>query len=402
MTDVMLDGERLARAALTFLAEPADLRLGALVTENGAAATLDAIQRGLLPDIPGPDGTAMPQHSAGRVALERALERWRTRLAEVPTVDDLAQFFERGIRLVCPGEPEWPSTLQGLGYAQPYALWLRGNADLRFSCLRSVAVVGSRAATAYGSYVASELASSIAARGWTIVSGAAYGVDAAAHRGALGAGAATVAVLACGVDTAYPAGHKDLLDAVAEAGVVVSEWPPGRNPTRLRFLIRNRVIAALSVGTLVVEAGERSGALNTARHARDLGRMLMAVPGPVTSQQSAGCHRIIRDWQGTLVTNAADVLEMVGRLGSEELSETAAESAGSIAGRRPEPVLPRDALDLESATVLDALPVRGGIGTAAVARQAGVDLGTVVRCLGALAAGGFAERCEGGWRVRRP
>lgn len=402
MTDVMLDGERLARAALTFLAEPADLRLGALVTENGAAATLDAIQRGLLPDIPGPDGTAMPQHSAGRVALERALERWRTRLAEVPTVDDLAQFFERGIRLVCPGEPEWPSTLQGLGYAQPYALWLRGNADLRFSCLRSVAVVGSRAATAYGSYVASELASSIAARGWTIVSGAAYGVDAAAHRGALGAGAATVAVLACGVDTAYPAGHKDLLDAVAEAGVIVSEWPPGRNPTRLRFLIRNRVIAALSVGTLVVEAGERSGALNTARHARDLGRMLMAVPGPVTSQQSAGCHRIIRDWQGTLVTNAADVLEMVGRLGSEELSETAAESAGSIAGRRPEPVLPRDALDLESATVLDALPVRGGIGTAAVARQAGVDLGTVVRCLGALAAGGFAERCEGGWRVRRP
>ena len=402
MTDVMLDGERLARAALTFLAEPADLRLGALVTENGAAATLDAIQRGLLPDIPGPDGTAMPQRSAGRVALERALERWRTRLAEVPTVDDLAQFFERGIRLVCPGEPEWPSTLQGLGYAQPYALWLRGNADLRFSCLRSVAVVGSRAATAYGSYVASELASSIAARGWTIVSGAAYGVDAAAHRGALGAGTATVAVLACGVDTAYPAGHKDLLDAVAEAGVVVSEWPPGRNPTRLRFLIRNRVIAALSVGTLVVEAGERSGALNTARHARDLGRMLMAVPGPVTSQQSAGCHRIIRDWQGTLVTNAADVLEMVGRLGSEELSETAAESAGSIVGRRPEPVLPRDALDLESATVLDALPVRGGIGTAAVARQAGLDLGTVVRCLGALAAGGFAERCEGGWRVRRP
>jgi DNA processing protein len=402
MTDVMLDGERLARAALTFLAEPADLRLGALVTENGAAATLDAIQRGLLPDIPGPDGTAMPQRSAGRVALERALERWRTRLAEVPTVDDLAQFFERGIRLVCPGEPEWPSTLQGLGYAQPYALWLRGNADLRFSCLRSVAVVGSRAATAYGSYVASELASSIAARGWTIVSGAAYGVDAAAHRGALGAGAATVAVLACGVDTAYPAGHKDLLDAVAEAGVVVSEWPPGRNPTRLRFLIRNRVIAALSVGTLVVEAGERSGALNTARHARDLGRMLMAVPGPVTSQQSAGCHRIIRDWQGTLVTNAADVLEMVGRLGSEELSETAAESAGSIAARRPEPVLPRDALDLESATVLDALPARGGIGTAAVARQAGLDLGTVVRCLGALAAGGFAERCEGGWRVRRP
>jgi DNA processing protein len=319
----------------------------------------------------------------------------------VPTEDDLTQFDNRGIRLVCPGDPEWPSTLQGLGNAQPYALWLRGTADLRFSCLRSVAIVGSRAATAYGSYVASEMASSIAARGWTIVSGAAYGVDAAAHRGALGAGAATVAVLACGVDRPYPAGHKDLLDAVAADGVVVSEWPPGRTATRLRFLVRNRVIAALSVGTLVVEAGERSGALNTARHARDLSRLLMAVPGPITSQQSAGCHRIIRDWQGTLITSAAEVLEMVAQLGSEEGTETASKSAKAIGGGRPKPVLPRDALDLESATVLDALPMRGGIGTAAVARRAGLDLGTVVRCLGSLAAGGFAERCEGGWRVRR-
>ena len=401
MTGAMLHGERLARAALTYLAEPADLRLGALVNQNGATATLDAIKRGLLPDITGADGTAVPRTSAARTAVQLALERWRARLNEVPTEDDLTQFDNRGIRLVCPGDPEWPSTLQGLGNAQPYALWLRGTADLRFSCLRSVAIVGSRAATAYGSYVASEMASSIAARGWTIVSGAAYGVDAAAHRGALGAGAATVAVLACGVDRPYPAGHKDLLDAVAADGVVVSEWPPGRTATRLRFLVRNRVIAALSVGTLVVEAGERSGALNTARHARDLSRLLMAVPGPITSQQSAGCHRIIRDWQGTLITSAAEVLEMVAQLGSEEGTETASKSAKAIGGGRPKPVLPRDALDLESATVLDALPMRGGIGTAAVARRAGLDLGTVVRCLGSLAAGGFAERCEGGWRVRR-
>jgi DNA processing protein len=392
--------ERLARAALTYLAEPADLRLGEIVGRTGAVATLEAIRLGLLPDAADADSgvvarTGAARTGAARTAMQRALERWRARLEEVPAAEDLARFGDRGIRLVCPGDPEWPSTLGDLGYAQPYALWLRGNADLRFSCLRSVAVVGSRAATAYGSYVASEIASSLAARGWCIVSGAAYGVDAAAHRGALGAGAPTVAVLACGVDQTYPAGHKNLLDAIAAGGVVVSEWPPGRNATRLRFLVRNRVIAALAGGTLVVEAGERSGALNTARHARDLNRTLMAVPGPITSQQSAGCHRILRDWQGTLITGAADVLDMVGRLG-----EGTEREAGDGAGNGQKPVLPRDALDLESATVLDALPLRGGIGAAVVAKRAGLGLGTVVRCLGALAAGGFAERCEGGWRAR--
>ena len=141
----------------------------------------------------------------------------------------------------------------------PYALWLRGSADLRFSCVRSVAIVGSRAATAYGSYVAAEFAASVAARGWAVVSGGAYGVDAAAHRGALAADGVTVAVLACGVDVPYPAGHADLLDAIAAQGVVVSEWPPGRNATRLRFLVRNRMIAALAAGTLVVEAASAAG-----------------------------------------------------------------------------------------------------------------------------------------------
>ncbi|MBO0815518.1 MAG: DNA-processing protein DprA, partial [Actinobacteria bacterium] len=279
--------------------------------------------------------------------------------------------------------------------AQPYALWLRGNADLRFSCLRSVAIVGSRAATAYGSYVASEFAASVAARGWAVVSGGAYGVDAAAHRGALGAEGVTVAVLACGVDVPYPAGHKDLLDAVAAQGVVVSEWPPGRNATRLRFLVRNRVIAALAPGTLVVEAGRRSGALNSARHARDLNRALMAVPGPITSDLSAGCHHIIREWQGTLVTSAAEVIECLSPV-------AAAPGQSQLAPRRAaSAVLNRDELDLETAAVLDALPSRGGMGPSRIAHRAGLDPATVVRCLGTLAAGGFAERCEQGWRLRR-
>lgn len=416
MTMIECDAERVARASLTYLAEPTDERLNALVMACGSAAgALAAVKDGKFP-------SALTRTGSSRAAAEKSLEKWRVRLGELPEPRDLEEFCRRGIRLVCPGDPEWPSRLDELGPARPYALWVRGSADLRFSCVRSVAVVGSRAATAYGSYVAAEISSSVAARGWTIVSGAAYGVDAAAHRGALGASGTTVAVLACGVDQPYPAGHADLLDAIAGAGAVVSEWPPGRNATRLRFLVRNRVIAALSTGTVVVEAGERSGALNTGRHARDLGRELMAVPGPVTSQQSAGCHTIIRDWNGTLVTSATDVLEMVTPLGESGPGHDTAGTGTGPTGPGPTgrpaltavpggvsrraaaaapPLLSRDALDLESSAVLDALPVRGGLGTTAVAARAGLAPTTVLKCLGELAAGGFAERCEAGWRIRR-
>jgi len=372
-----IDEESYARAAFSYLAEPGDLRLGGLIRACGAASTLAAIKAGELPD----------PASAGAAAM-RAMRRWRVRLAEVPSPDEVADFCRTGIRLVCPGDPEWPAQLSDLGDGQPYALWLRGRADLRFSCLRSVAIVGSRAATAYGSYVASELAASVAARGWAVISGGAYGVDAAAHRGALGADGVTVAVLACGVDVPYPVGHTELLDAIAAQGLVVSEWPPGANATRLRFLVRNRVIAALAPGTLVIEAGQRSGALNSARHARDLNRRLMAVPGPVTSDLSAGCHYLIREWQGTLVTSAAEVIEC--------LSPIAAGSAQALPA-----ALGRDALDQETAAVLDALPARRGMGPGRIGHQAGLEPGTVLRCLGALAAAGFAERCEGGWRLRR-
>jgi DNA processing protein len=338
------------------------------------------------------------------------------RLGELPTPDDVIGFRRSGIRLIRPGDPEWPGQLADLGDEQPYALWLRGNADLRFSCLRSVAIVGSRAASAYGSYVAAEFAASVAARGWAVVSGGAYGVDASAHQGALGADGVTVAVLACGVDVAYPAAHTELLGAIAAQGVIVSEWPPGRPVSRLRFLVRNRVIAALATGTLVVEAGERSGALNTARHARDLGRRLMAVPGPVTSDISAGCHRIIRDWQGMLVTSAVDVVEHLSPVGEPQALLPAAglaalaESAPATpqaTQRRPasrrlaRPAIDRDDLDLESAQVLDAMPGRGAMGTARIAQRAGLAPGTVIGRLGGLASAGFIERCEEGWRLRR-
>jgi DNA processing protein len=153
-----------------------------------------------------------------------------------------------------------------------------------------------------------QIAAELAERGWTIVSGGAYGIDGYAHRGALTTGGRTIALLACGPDVPYPAGHQDLLDAVAANGAVVSEWPPGTRPARLRFLLRNRVIAALAAGTVVVEAAVRGGALSTARHAQNLGRPLMAVPGPVTSATSAGCHALIREHSAVCVTCAADVI----------------------------------------------------------------------------------------------
>ncbi len=375
-------GQRLARAALTYLAEPADKAVGALLRACDAVALVAAIKAGCLPAEA--RTAAGPQAVSG---MAGALRHWRARLGEIPAERDLAALERSGVRLVCPGDAEWPTQLDVLGDAKPYALWLRGEADLRFTCLRSVSVVGARAATAYGSHVSAELAAGLAGRGWAVVSGGAYGVDAAAHRGALAADGTTIAVLACGVDDPYPKGHHELFQAVAAQGLIVSEWPPGRTPTRARFLVRNRVIAALSRGTVVVEADRRSGALNTARHAREMCRPIMAVPGPVTSEASAGCHWIMREWNALCVTGPGEVLEHVAFAG-----EHLAPSAG---------VVPADELDPVTARVLDAVPARGGTGPATVAVAAGVDLDTTLSRLGMLAAGGFVTRGPRGWRLAR-
>jgi len=441
-----LDQDRVARAVLTYLAEPGDPVLAALLQVSTPADLVAAVAARRLPAVPARcwdviRGTGRPggRSRTDTARLEHAFGTWRKRLGSVPAEMDLAGFHRDGIRLVCPGEPEWPTQLDMLGLARPYALWLRGEADLRYCCLRSVSIVGARAATAYGAHVGTEMAAALAERGWTVVSGGAYGIDSCAHRGALAADGVTIAVLACGVDVAYPAGHADLLTAIAAQGVLVSEWPPGRTPTRRRFLIRNRVIGALSRGTVVVEAGLRSGALNTARHARDLGRPLMAVPGPVTSAVSAGCHQVIREWGAVCVTSAADVVEMLTPLGESDLdpmsgapgdspgpprpgapgplpfqeslwpeasgqSETGPASAGTAPAGRPSrgpgPLLARDALDGQAIAVLDAIPARGG-GPATIAVAAGLSVDAAVRSLGLLAAGGYVERCSRGWRLRR-
>ncbi|MCD0448416.1 DNA-processing protein DprA [Actinocorallia sp. API 0066] len=301
-----------------------------------------------------------------------------------------AQF---GGRVLVPGDAEWPTTLGHLGEAAPLLLWVRGRADLRAVCLRSVAIVGARAATPYGTRVAADLGAELADRGWTVVSGGALGVDGAAHRGALAADGTTVAVLASGVDVAYPPRHEAMFDEIAATGLLVSEWPPTAHPTRPRFLVRNRVIAALTKGTVVVEADLRSGALNTARHARDLGRHLMAVPGPVTSLMSRGCHDLLRAAppHTRLVTCAEDVIEEVGAIG---------EGLDRPDGR---PVLPRDHLDPDSRAVLEAVPATPrGAPAEAIAAAASVDLPTTRSRLALLAATGFVDRTRTGWRLRTP
>jgi DNA processing protein len=407
--------ERLARAALSFLAEPGDPVLGALLQTWRPEEILNAVSSGEEPraallslehdqrfeqdrrleqdqcleqDLSGQPVPSGRRGQRDQKVLDRAFGRWRARLSQVPSAARVDAWEASGLRLVCPGEPEWPTQLDVLRETRPVVLWVRGEADLRFACLHSVAVVGARAATGYGRHVATEMSATLAERGWAVVSGGAYGIDGCAHRGALGVGGLTVAVLAGGLSYGYPKGHYELFGAIAEQGVLASEWPPDRAPTRPGFLVRNRVIAAISRGTVVVEAALRSGALNTARHARDLCRPLMAVPGPVTSEESRGCHEIIREWAAVCVTAAQDVIEHVSAPG-EGLTE-----------RRLGSMRPRDSLDPVAAAVLEAVPVRAGSGPATIAVEAGVDLNTALQFLGALAAAGFVERCARGWRAR--
>jgi DNA processing protein len=394
------DEDRYARAALSILTDPGDEVLGALLTAVSPRQVLDLVMSGgrdpgsvLRPAGQGDrvprDGARGGSRTISPAAAGPAIGRWRARRADVPPPARLRLWEQAGLRIICPGEPEWPTQLDDLGDARPVAIWVQGTTNLRFACLHSVSVVGSRAATAYGSHVATELSAELAGLGWTVISGGAFGIDACAHRGALAAGGCTAAVLASGLNFGYPKGNGDLFAAITHTGVMVSECPPDRAPTRPGFLVRNRVIAALSRGTLVVEAASRSGALNTARHARELNRPVMAVPGPITSEQSAGCHQLIRDAQATLVTGARDIIELVAPLGDAE-SEPARQ-----------PAIPAEDLDPVTASVLRAVAQRSGRGPATIATLAGVDLDTALRCLGLLGAAGYVERCDQGWRARK-
>ena len=263
------DNERLTRVAISLVLLPGDERVGQQVQDVGSFRTVEQWRTGVGP--------------------KSACSRVSDAVLSAPVVLSKAQ--NQGIRFVIPTDDEWPIQLNDLDTETPIGLWVRGDGGLAETVQNSIAVVGARACTTYGERVASELGTLASDHGDTVVSGAAFGIDAAAHRGALSAGGTTVAVLACGVDVAYPSAHQGLLDRIAQNGLVISEMPPGTTPRKQYFLVRNRIIAALSKQTVVVEAALRSGALSTAHWAGDLGRTVWGVPGPITSASSAGVHR---------------------------------------------------------------------------------------------------------------
>lgn len=412
-------GILLARAALSRLIEPSDTVGQALVLAAGPEAAARIASGRQKPGAADRRGISAILEENGirgsELTLNEALERWRPRVPDLAPERDLSTVSRFGGALLVPEDQRWPESLYELGLGMPFCLWVRGSAAVPPSA-RCVAVVGSRDATAYGLSITGDLSAGLVQRGRTVISGGAYGIDAQAHRSALavaGRGGPapgeqpripTIAVLAGGIDRFYPAGNEDLLRAVADRGLVLSEVPPGSAPTRWRFLQRNRLIAALSASTVVVEARWRSGALNTAHHAAGLGRGVGAVPGSVYSANSAGCHRLLRDGSAVCVTDAAEIAEL-----SDPFGLPSPEPAGH-GETRPGKAQPgeawstsgtseradHDGLAAEDILLLDALPLRTGSAVEKLATVAGLGLPAVRAGLGRLELEGLARRSGSG------
>jgi DNA processing protein len=377
--------ERFARAAWSGIAEPGDRSAGLAVATLGARAALESVVAGATAE----QLRARLQErgtDASTAELQAALERWRPRIGSTTTLPALRQAARLGARLIAPGDADWPSGLDDLGPHAPLALWLRGDPAALRSLDASIAIVGARAATGYGEHVTMEASAGLVDRGYSIVSGAAYGIDGMAHRAALASGGRTVAFLAGGIDRFYPSGHDGLLSRMLDSGgAVLSEVPCGTSPTKWRFLQRNRLIAAASLATVVVEAGRRSGSLNTAGHAAALGRPLGAVPGPVTSPASAGCHRLLREFSAVCVTTAGEMAELAPLAGLPVELDDAADRGGATS---------------DETRVLDALSNRAQA-VDDIATRAGLAASVVRATLGLLALEGRVTEREQGWARAR-
>ncbi|MCF6377171.1 DNA-processing protein DprA [Nocardioides KLBMP 9356] len=353
---------------------------------------------------PGDGTTSSLVRQIGAVrALEQSLvatsetgvaEQLAARLSEVDPERRLDQAARCGIRFVVPGDPEWPVGLDQLDPAitkdgfggTPPGLWVKGPMPLT-ELGRSVGVVGSRAASVYGVEMTRAICAHLAAAGVPVVSGGALGIDFEAHDATLRADGATVAVLACGVDRVYPAQNRRLLHHLAAEFAVVSEQPPGSAPTRLRFLARNRLIAALTAGTVIVEAALRSGALNTVGWAEAINRQVMCVPGPVTSYTSQGVNHLLREGRGTVVTGGAEVLELVAEAGEHLVEEPRGETR------------PRDSLTRVEQQVIEWVPVTERAQVDSIARLAGLHVRTAEGALRRMREKGFVVLDDHGWRV---
>ncbi len=372
--------DRFARATWTGIAEPGDRVAGLLVDRLGAPAALTTVLGHWTVDK---ILAALGHENRSEVTetdLSAAQARWQPRVTSQVALTALQQAVRYGVRLLIPGDSAWPCGVNDLGQHAPIALWLRGNASTLETTPSSISLVGARAATGYGEHVTMESSAGLVDRGYTIVSGAAYGIDGMAHRAALASSGQTIAFLAGGVDRFYPTGHDALLTRIVEAGAVVSELPCGSPPTKWRFLQRNRLIAAASQATVVLEAGWRSGSLNTAGHAAALGRPLGAVPGPVTSAASAGCHRLIRDFDAVCVTNADEMAELAPLGPAGTVRADAAAPASS-----------------DSTRVLDALSTRSPRSAEDIAARAGLAVAQVQSVLGVFELEGAARCGDRGW-----
>jgi len=369
--------DRSARAWLSVSVEPGMPAVAQLVEEVGAPEAVRALSAGRpVPDVrPGTD----PDPASTAAAV-------------------LAAGAASGLRWLCPGDDEWPAGLGGLSHAGtlhrrggvPYGLWVRGDHVLERVCRQAVAVVGARSSTSYGDDTAGDIAAGLGDAGVTVVSGAAYGIDAAAHRGALAVGGATVAVLACGADVVYPRGHDGLLARAVAAGSVVSEAPPGAHPAKVRFLARNRLIAAMTQVVVVVEAGWRSGALNTLAWGNRLHRSCVGVPGPVSSTASAGVHLALREHRAELVTGAAEVREALALIGTEPPDGVSAWNRGELRDT--------DGLGTEQLDVLEVLEVTTGMTVADVAGRTPLPRDAARQVLAMLAERSLVRCLDDGWR----
>ena len=306
-----------------------------------------------------------------------------------------------GAWLVTPADPLWPPQLNDLGPTRPYGLWCRGDSRhlLDVASAPSVALVGSRDPSIYGTEATTHLAAELARRGYTVISGGAMGIDIAAHRAALtqqGSDLPTIAFMAGGLDRLYPAQNSDALNMIVDRGLIMSEVSVGNTPTRWRFLERNRLIAALARHTIVVEARWRSGALNTARHAMEIGRTLWAVPGQINSPNSVGTNRLLRDGLAQTLTEAADILEYDAaagfELGTEHESEWDQAASSSTL----------DELTERQGRVWDDLSPRSYRGVDEIAAALGLSARDVMADLFHLERCGLAESSGTSWRKVRP
>lgn len=339
---------RFAAGAWTVLPEPGDGVAGLVRQRLGDARALQ-----LLVDGVSTSGWARELDDADAISrMPAALARWQPRLGAERILGAFGQGAAHQQSLLTPADAHWPVTIDDLGPHAPAALWVRGDPAMLTACSRSAALVGARASSGYGELVTGQLASGLVGNRFAVVSGGAYGIDGTAHRSTLAAGGTTVAVLAGGLDRFYPAGNDELLQRVARSGCVIAEAPSGVPPTRWRFLARNRLIAALASVTVVVEAGQRSGSINTAGHAAALGRPLGAVPGPVTSGASTGCHRLLREYGAAVIERVEHVVELVD--GPED-------EAVPLAGLTSDEVRVLDALSSRTARGVDDLAVRTGM-----------------------------------------